>query len=391
MTIDTRNPLSPGMLAALYSGNPREADSQMFLGSAQSHSWVQDQARNMGISDPVAHFAALQNQQQTNSAPLLSTQLAMRAAGQYAPNTLPGQLAARDSMWDQSAAAQQAQQTQLATLQRNRALGNPMPTFDMPSDPNSTLEQSGMSPATRAFTQRLGGVSEGRQFIGDNQSALDPDTLTTNPRFSALLQQSPDKAAQVFAALTGGNLGTHLKTQVARNVDQDKFGLNTMQEWAKGGRAHFDTASNSWKMRQLVPDPNDPSGQRLVVGGNYEEPDPFQAGILRKYGPQVAPGMQEEITRLNHYKATEAAAMATGQATGQRVQVGQNQGTPAIFQSPAFARLQKTNPARAQEMWLEFQRQQQAPAFQTTPSIPLLPGAMNRYTLNPDPSYNTRR
>lgn len=312
--VNTQRGLSYEQLAALYSGDARSADAQLFTDSSQSHSFVQDQARRMGISDPASFFANQQTQQQLQTAPSLGAQLANRQAGIFTPGTLPAQLQARDNTWDAVATKEAAQQAQLATLQRTRALSDtPLPQGDTPAfAANSFGAATGLTPERYAMTRRLAGVSEGQQFVGGG-NALDPDTLTRDPRFKGLLTTAPDKAAHVFSALTGRDLKTHLTTVAAREKDQDQFGQNTVQDWARSGRMTFDAPSNKWKMRQLVPDPM--NLDKLIVGPGYTDPDPFQSELIHKWGPQVAPLLAEHQTLTARIAAHQQQQAAVPQVT----------------------------------------------------------------------------
>lgn len=276
--------MTPGQLAALYANGDPGLPSQ-------SQGYVNDQASRMGITGGVDNYFANQRQDAWNqraAAQGRNIDLARIAGVDLSPD------AARNAQIDQASALAAQQAQQVATLQRQRALSDtalPSSLDPIEPDPNNTLERAGITPEQRAFTSRLGGVTEGQKFIGKNTSALDPEDLTRDPRFASLLNQAPDKASQVFAALTGGSLKDHLTTQAARVKDQDRFGMDTVQDWLKTGRAHYDPGTNTWKMRQLVPSLEDPT--KLVVGAGYEEPDPFQAETLKKYAPQVAPMIAE--------------------------------------------------------------------------------------------------
>lgn len=320
MNFNTNRPMTEAQLAALYARNPAETDSQLFLANPRAHSWVQGQAQRMGIDDPEAHFATLQTQQAMRTAPSMFQSLANREAGRFGANTLPGQLQARDQTWDAIAATQAAEAAKLATLQRAQALDR-TPLQSLGQGEQSMVDGQPLwkaagfnSPAALDMSKRMAGVAEGRQFNTGNQ--MDNDTLYRDPRFRALMERYPDKAAHVFEAVTGNQLTKHSEAVLARDKDQNRFGMDTVQDWTRSGRAQWNTADNKWKMRQLVPDPTNPG--RLIVGDGYEDLDPFQSEMFSKYGPQVAPLLAERAAIVSKsQQSTPGANPITSSVTAQ--------------------------------------------------------------------------
>lgn len=316
MNINVNQPLSPQALGQIYMGNgqsPDQNESDLFMAGSDAYNYVQQQAKNMGIQDPKAYFNNLVTQQKLATTPSGFSMEMARQAGQFSPNSLPGQLAARNAMADQASAAndQQMQQTQLA--QRAAALQKtPLPTSMNPAPdfaPGSFGAQTGMNSNQYAMMKRLGGVTAGNQFIGSGTAPIDPSTLTNDPRFQSLLTTHPDQASQVFSAITGGDLGQHMKQQAADMAAADEQQRNTVTSWIKDQSLRFNPSSNGYEMRELVPDIANPG--HMTLSQNWTPLNPIQQEWVKKQAPNLMP-----MTTMDQRMATAAAAAKAKAGTG---------------------------------------------------------------------------
>jgi hypothetical protein len=455
MNFNVNQPATLGQLAAIYNSptqSPSDIDSQMFLANSQGQQWLQQQGRNLGIGDPAAYFQQQQLARQMAQTPSGAQMNAQQQAGIYSPQSLPGQLAARNSLADQASAQKQQEANQLASLQQanaaqrfplpmqNTALPGAIPTMYPGGQPQLTpLQQSeaarlGQSPMAYTLNQRLGDnqavgnfnpqTLQSSPFVQPNQQGpIDPMKLYADPSFQRVMQQSPDKAASVFQALTQRPLKPFddmMQAQKAAQVsDPIKLGIAALNSKIEGGEA-VPQADGSILWRQLIPNVNQPGTSIL---GSALGPANVAQKNLEQYLPYVAPAISQ-LNALTKAKTADAQnyaqaqaiaaarrgpsnytppeqpgtwanmvggmtsdikAMATGQPGSMYQQLtggSQTQGlsslqaapithaAPLLRNNPQFQQLLKSNPVEAQRMIMAIQHQGDAAMVPPTVNIP---------------------
>lgn len=328
MIFNSRRQSTLGQLAQFYGDNPAEADSQLFLNNSQGHGYIQEQARNLGIGDPVRYFSELQIQKQLAATPSGAQMEAARQMGQYSPQSLPGQLAARDRMWNAVGAGEQAQTAKFASLQNaniERSYPLPVPGVTPTLSPvmqRDAASQGFSDPAAYLLNQRLGANRSGVvPFNQISSNGVDPHKLYDEPTFQSAMKSKPDRAAQVFNALTGLPLDEFHKSKLAAAVSETKSGTSDLHEALKEGRAKIVGDKILW--RKLVPDP---MTGKMGLGADFEEGDPYQKG-LSKYLSNVS----HDIAKFQSLSAKGGSTATSVAPQVASLQNGQLQHEPSPF------------------------------------------------------------
>lgn len=305
MNISPRSSMTIGQMAQLYNGNPNVDPSQVasniFLGSSQGTDYLNQQGDNLGIGDPATYFQQARDAQRAANTPNGATMEAMRLAGQYSPQSLPGQLAAHQAMIG-GVQAQQAQQSQVAGLQYQQTLNQqyPLPTPGVAPT---------LSPVMQAAMQQQG-IQDPTAFImqqrlGNNRSSVIPfssvpngqvkqDDLYHEPTFQANMAANPAKASQIFGALTGGDLASYHSNYFKSQADEQKFRDDTLRsELASGGATTDDQGNVTFSQKVF-----DPVQNKMVPNGKFSPGTPYQK-IIAQSAPRVAP----EIARFQQLAA----------------------------------------------------------------------------------------
>lgn len=335
MNLNTNQPMTQGQLASLYTGNPNltpdQVNSNLFTQSSQGYGYVQDQARNLGINDPAAYFNNMLTQKQLANTQSGAQAEAMRQAGQYSPQSLPGQLQARNNMADQVTAlqAQQSQQNQTQIAQNtDRAFPIPTPGVAPTMTPvmQAAMQQSGYTdPNSFILQQRVNaaGLNSAVAPIPNTPGAtVSPDALYNEPSFRAIMQNNPQQAQKAFGALTGRPLfgsdqsgpGFH-ETYQAAQQEQQKNGVATLQESLKNqdARANPD-GTISW--RQQI---TDPAGSGKPITSNTYGPGTAYQKSIEKFLPLASGALgqfqaQASSPARQAWLAQQAAKQQTGTA-----------------------------------------------------------------------------
>lgn len=309
MNISPRSSMSIGQLAQLYNGNPNidpsEVASNIFLGSSQGTDYLNQQGQNLGIGDPATYFQQARDAQRATQTPSGGTMEAMRLAGQYSPQSLPGQLAAHQAMISQ-VQAQQVQQSQVAGLQYQNTLNQqyPLPTPGVAPTLSpvmqAAMQQQGIKdPTAFLMQQRLGNnLSAVSPFSSVPSGQVKPDDLYHEPTFQANMQANPAKASQVFSALTGGDLGQFHTNYLKSQADEQKFRDDTLRsELASGGASTDDQGNVTFSQKVF-----DPASNKMIPTGKFSPGTPYQK-IIAQSAPRVAP----EIARFQQLAAKGGA------------------------------------------------------------------------------------
>ncbi len=286
--------MTSGQLAALYAGDAHAAESNLFLNAPQARSFVQSKAAAMGIDDPEEHFARLQVAAKLAATPSGFQMEANRLAGNFAPNTLPGQLKAKNLLLDQLAAANPTTSPAAAMARTYPIVDGASPALSpLAAAEAATNKQSALQ---YAQTQRLGGNTivggkDMRELVSENYA--DPREIYRNNNFRAVLQSNPEQASQVFEALTGRNFEQYSTQIDASEKDQRNFRRETLQKAYATGMARPGVDGTEW--REQIPDPNDPN--RLIYGTNFVKGNAFQKALekdLEHVDPEMAQWMRDE-------------------------------------------------------------------------------------------------
>lgn len=257
---NTNQPASLNQLDNLYLGDPNltpdQVDSNLFLGNSQGQGWVHQQAQNLGIGDPVAHYNAIALARKIAGTQSGAVAEAQRQAGIYSPTSLPAQLQARDHMWDQVATGQQQQQQQLASLQQSnndRAYPLPTPGTAPTLTPvmKAAMAQQGLTNPTQFLMQQRLGPNQGMvntKPLAGASGAIDPDDLFNEPTFQQALTKDPNKASQVFGALTGQDFAGYAKNYAASKQQERTTGVAFLRKSLEDGTAAMNAdGSMSWR------------------------------------------------------------------------------------------------------------------------------------------------
>lgn len=286
--INTNADATLGSLAQYYAGNPNispaDVQTNTALSSPQAADWLMQQGAKLGIGDPSQYFQHAVAANKLAATPSGAQMLAARAAGQYAPSSLPGQLQARNNMWDQVSAKNQADSQNVASLQNQTTLQqNPLvPGQAAQLSPlqQQDAESKGQSPSEYVLQNRLGpntALPNGQSMLSTmgvqpGQQAALPQDLYQHPAFQRLLQQKPDQAGQVFQALSGASLPTFQQSWIA---SQQKQRGDQIADLTKG-----------LQEQDIIPDPNNPG---KILARQYKSDPVTGAPVkLNTYGPGTA-------------------------------------------------------------------------------------------------------
>lgn len=313
MNINANRSLTLQDMARVFNGSgmksPEQVGSDIFLGSSQGYDYLQDQGRNLGIGDPVEFFQQQQLQKQMATTPSGGMMEMMRLAGMPSnPGSFMQQELKRNVGVDALMAKQAVEARGLASLQQAKLDQQyPLPT------PGSSLT---LSPVMSAAMRQSGETNSMtwmmKQRLGANRGAVDnfsavPDAgisaedLYNEPSFRTVLNSNPQKAAQVFQALTNQNLEGFGKLYQERQLGEQKFGIETLRKAFAEGDASVDEKGNlRWRKKVF-----DPATNKMVATQEYEEGTPFQRG-LKKHMPHVS----SEVDEARRLMAEKAAYLA---------------------------------------------------------------------------------
>lgn len=309
---NTNRDATGSQLDNLFLGNPNltpdQVSSNLALSNPQGAGWVNQQAQNLGMGDPVAHYNAIrlaQTMAQTQSGAQAN---ANQMAGNFSADSLPGQLARRNAMVDQASAANDQQNQQLASLQQqnnDRAYALPVEGGAVPQMTpvmRTAMAQQGITnPLQFLMQQRLGpnqGMVNTKPLARATQ-AINPDDLFNEPTFQAQLNRDPNKAASVFTALTGQDFGGYAKNYAASKQQERTTGTAWLRKQHEDGVAVLQPDGTTlW--RQPVQNPT--SGQ-MVPGPTLGPGNAFQKSM-----EQYLPYMDTKLAQFAQLHAKGGAA-----------------------------------------------------------------------------------
>jgi hypothetical protein len=355
MRINTNQPLGMGQLAQLYSnGTPNL--------SQQSQGWVDQQAGNLiGPGGAGNYFAGLR--QDANN------QVASQQMQQQRMYELAGRQNPVSPFAQQLAIADQAGQIRLQDAQQfaaaqhqQRLLNNPLPADG--SAPHlsalQTQEAARLGMGARGYiaNQRLGSNASGVAPFGRLSTAgISPEDLYAHPSFQNALQQDPNKAGQVFEALTGTSFhdqktadgvmpgwhSSYIKQQIAQqnnSVDMLKTGLKNRD---------LQYGPNGELMQQSWVKSSDPMRPGMVRSGSFEP-----LSDANKFLYPTATQRKVMGTDFQQYQSLAAERESDRLTAANMQSFAQEQSTsatPGVFRTSAFARLQKKDPAKAASLY----------------------------------------
>lgn len=291
---NTNQPASQSQLDNLFLGTPNQTpdqvNSNLFLNNTQGQDWVNKQAANLGISDPVAYYNKIAMARQMAGTQNGAQAEAARQAGAYSPSSLPGQLASRNAMWNAVQGGQDNQAAQLASLQQSnndRSYPLPAPGTSPSLSPvmQTAMAQQGITnPSQFLLQQRLGpnaGMVDTKPLAQAN-GGINPDDLFNEPTFQAALGKDPNHASQVFAALTGHDFKQYSDNYATSKINERTSGVSFLRKSLEEGTAQLNPdGSMGW--RQQVQNPT--TGQ-MVPGPVVAAGNPFQKS-MEKYLPYM--------------------------------------------------------------------------------------------------------
>lgn len=291
---NTNQPASQSQLDNLFMGDPNltpdQVNSNLFTQNSQGQGWVNQQAQNLGIGDPVAHYNAILLARKMANTQSGAQAEAARQAGAFSPTSLPGQLAARDNMWNQVQGQQDQQTAGLASLQQvnnDRAYPLPTPGSTPTMSPvmQTAMAQQGITNPTQFLMQQRLGGNQGMvdtKPLANANGAINPDDLYNEPTFQAALNHDPNKASQVFSALTGQDFKSYANNYAASKNQERTSGVSFLRKSLEEGTAQLNPdGSMGW--RQQV---QNPTTGMMVPGPTVAAGNPFQKS-MEKYLPYM--------------------------------------------------------------------------------------------------------
>lgn len=371
MRFNVDQPTTARALAALYAGNPHmspdEVESNMFLNSSQGPSYIHKQASQLGLgSDPAAFFRSALLQKQLANTPSGGQMEFARLQGKLNPHSWAAQEMSRNASLDNLIANETATAQKLASLQQaNRLEQYPMPAAGVtpvlsPVMQADMAHQGLTDPRAYLARQRMGGLATPSVAGGEMLSkSVAPFTslpsgytaanLYDSGTFRNAVQQHPNKAALVFEAVTGGGLGAFQDERKKTRDSRFKQAQSHFSEGFQSGLFKFDKDKILQRERVV-----DQMTGKLGLGANYGPLGDYEQALMGEFGSDGF--VSDEFRRLQAEEARRAALKTIDiQATASRIpQTTNAAGVPSVFTTPAFARLQQTNPQLAEKMWRNF-------------------------------------
>lgn len=319
MYFNTNRPATEGQLAQLFTGNPHlspeQVGSNLFTSNSQAYDYVQQQGRNLGIGDPQEYYSRQQLAQQMANTPSGMQMEVARQMGQYGPNTLPGQMAAREGMANSLMARDEKQAAQIAALQKAQRLDQ----YQLPVTGQTPVlspvmqeaaRQRGISSAQFLLEQRLGGAAtpsmSGGQML---PKPVAPLTGMAGPAPAGRLfnlpsfqRADPALTDNMFSALTGKDLSGYRKDWTAAKKEEREHGVNYLRRSAENGAAGFDEQGNL-RFRRMVPNP---TTGKLEATGDLWEGDPYQRAMAEHLS-----GLGSELAQFQELAKARAASTPT--------------------------------------------------------------------------------
>lgn len=314
MLFNVNRPASLGQLASMFTSNPNltpeQVGSNLFTGNSQAYGYIQQQGRNLGIGDPIQYFSKMKLAQQMANTPSGFDMEMARQAGQFSPDSLPGQMQKREMLANTLMAQQAKEAQQIAALQNQQRLQ----AFPLPSRSGTPEQQvPQLSPVMREdmrmrgitnpmeylLAQRLGGLASPSIAGGELlrkpimpltgiTDALLPGMMFNLPSMKQAAKTEPGTAAHIFEALTGSNLQSYGKLKADSAEEQDKAGTASLRRALENREAAIDqTGKLQW--RGLVANP---TTGKMEPTGSLGEGDLYQKS-LEQYLPNVNDKLEE--------------------------------------------------------------------------------------------------
>lgn len=293
--INTQRPMTMQDLARVFSGGggpkmPEQIGSDIFMGSPQGYDYLQGQGQNLGIGDPVQYFQHQKAAQQMANTPSGGMMEAMRLAGMHRPDSLPGQLAARELtgnklMQMDAMQAKSNASLQQSNLDRQYPLPSPGSSLTLSPVMSAAMRQSGETNSMAWMMKQRLGANRGAvaPFSAVPDAGIKPEDLYNEPSFQTIQNSNPQKAAQVFQALTNQDLGKFGELYQSRQLGEQKFGIEQLRREFAENNATTDEAGELRFRKKVF----DPTTNKMVATGEYEEGTPYQRN-LKKYLPHVS-------------------------------------------------------------------------------------------------------
>lgn len=299
MLFNANQPTTIERLAQLYAGNPNktpdEVNSDLFLNSSQGYGYVQDQGRKLGIGDPAQYFKSALLKRQIATTPSGALDEANRLNGAFSPDSLPGQLAAREGLWNNVMGTDKMRAQELASLQmQQREKQNPLPEPGTPYmlslAKQEDMRQRGITdPMEYILGQRLGVNRAGVGSLrGIGTRGVNPTALYDTPTFQNAINQNPERAGDIFRALTGTDLAVASKGILKGRGDEDTANTAALRHALENRLARVtENGTVEWAETQF-----DPTTGKNVPTGKFSAGDLFQRSLSRRL-PQVSRSIAE--------------------------------------------------------------------------------------------------
>lgn len=314
MNINVNRPLTLQDLARVYGGgggmkSPEQVGSDIFLNASQGSDYLSQQGQNLGIGDPTQYFQSQYEAQRRAQTPSGGTMEMMRLAGMPSnPGSFMQQELKRNVGIDKLIAQQAIEAKGNASLQQSnldKQYPLPTPGTSLTLSPvmSAAMRQSGETNSMAWMMKQRLGANRGAvgNFNAVPNLGVKAQDLYLEPTFQSALNNNPQKAAQVFNAITGQDLKGFHDLYQARQGKEQEFGISTLRKAFAEGDASVDEQGNlRWRKKKF-----DPTTSRMVATDEYEEGTPFQRG-LAKHMPHVSSEIDEVRRLMAEKKAHQA-------------------------------------------------------------------------------------
>jgi len=208
-----------------------------------------------------------------------------------------------------------------------RLAANPLPEHGQQPQLSALAVQEatrqGMTPIAYLLKQRLGNNAittlpngQQRSWVDPKLGATDPTVLLKHPQFQNVMQQDPQKAMQIFQALTGQDLEQTLKTNVAQQKQRLEDAHKFISQGHAMGRFSFDPETKAVKSRKMV---YNPRTDKVELSQDFTDLDPVEQQHFQVAGhtmmPQIA--QQQDTSRNELLQRKHAAQIAALQPNRQ--------------------------------------------------------------------------
>ncbi len=165
-------------------------------------------------------------------------------------------------------------------------------------------------------------------WIDSTKGVVDPTALLHHPQFVATMQQNPQKASQVFQALTGEDLGQTMAANTAQSRQRFSDAHSYITEGLKTGRFQIDPKTGAVQSKKMV---YNPVNGQTALAQDFTSLDPMEQQHFQVAGHAVMPGIaaqqdQSRSTLLAQKQTAQQQAAQAAQLAAKYAGQGRNYG-----------------------------------------------------------------